>query len=225
MSSMLPRPNDPAQPPRETFRDRWHNEVWTTPDIPDGCRVLLLALVPYMDAKGYVSVPRDVLAERIGRPARRVAERTDQALAANYLARVKRGQKGVTAVYRAMLPEAYGATSPTPQDAANPHAENAPITTKFQHADGPFSMSPGGHASSSPTGASRSRRASAVEHFTSREIISEVETTPAEPQAAPRPRLLAVVPQTCRHDDPHPELCALCEGERNRAKSLRAWSA
>lgn len=137
MADILTPAEPPVQPPRRNMRDRWEQEVWTTTDITDGCRVLLLALAKNMDAKGYVSVPRTELARQIGRNERRVGERLEQAVESHYLTRVRRGQKGVTSVYRAMLPAA--------QQAANPPAE---ITAAVQPADGVFSRPPGGPASS-----------------------------------------------------------------------------
>jgi len=192
---------------RQSLSARWQAEVWKSTDITDGCRVLLLALVPRMDAKGYVSVPRAELTNLLGRNERRIAERIDQALAAGFLDRVRRGQKGVTAVYRVTVPDV--------QPAANPHAD----VSVRQHAEKLFSMPPGGHASSSPTAPQRFRRASAVEPSTSRSI-HEVDVDPIAPQR-PRPRLRVVEERFCKHDDPHPEQCQLCVGERVRAEQAR----
>lgn len=154
VADILTRPPDNPEQPRRTLRDKWLAEVWTTTLISDGCRVLLLALGRHMDHKGYVSVPRQQLAAEIGRNERRVGERIEQAVALDFLARVQRGQKGVTSVYRAMLPSPLSRLGDSPlnaQQAANPLAE---MGAADQPADGAFSRRPGGPASSKPVGQS-----------------------------------------------------------------------
>ena len=91
--------------PLSDFQQTWAAEVARTPALSDACRVLLLVLaLHHMTAAGEVSVPRKRLAEELGRSERRIAERFEQAVAAGFLTRKRRGQQHVTAVYRACLP-------------------------------------------------------------------------------------------------------------------------
>ena len=86
------------------FLGRWLQEVTCSGSITDSCRVLLLVAVRHMDATGRFEVMRSDLALKLGRSTRRVDERLEQAIRAGYLVRVTRGQKYVTAVHRAALP-------------------------------------------------------------------------------------------------------------------------
>lgn len=85
------------------FVARWRREVFRSPAIGDGTRVLLLHMADHMDARGYVSIPRAQLAAAIARNERRVAERLQEAVAARLLDTVQRGRPGTTAVYVALL--------------------------------------------------------------------------------------------------------------------------
>lgn len=89
---------------RGNLRDRWKREVLCTPLVSDSVRVLLLTLADDMREDGYVSVPRSELVKRLGKRDRLIAERMKLAVEARLLDRVQRGQKGRTAVYRAMVP-------------------------------------------------------------------------------------------------------------------------
>ncbi len=142
-------PRGPSnKPPRRNLRSRWEEQVWTTPDLNDSTRVLLLILLRHMDAQGYVSVARPALAAELNRSERRVSERLTEAVSKNYLGHVRRGQKGVTPVYRAMLPDALSETEDSPlkvQRDANPLAE---MVGGFPPADEVFSGTPVGPTSS-----------------------------------------------------------------------------
>lgn len=127
------------------FLTRWEREVRRTGTLGDSSRVLLLVLLSAnMDARGVFSVKREVLAEQIGRSSRRVDERLEQAVAAGYLVRMRRGQKGVTSVYRASLP---GVQHDGSQRAEAPSARRN--TARRTPAESPFSTTHGGRASSS----------------------------------------------------------------------------
>jgi hypothetical protein len=95
-----------------TYRAVWRAEVFRSPVITDSVRVLLLAMAEQMGEDGRVSVPRSALAVLLGRQPRRVTERIGLAIDAGFLDRVTTGKPGVTAVYRATLPDgAAGRTS------------------------------------------------------------------------------------------------------------------
>lgn len=89
---------------REPLHSRWRREVYRNTAITDATRVLLLLLADEMDERGYVCIPRDVLAKRLNRNERKVSARFEDAVNARLLDRVVRGNRGVTAVYRAMVP-------------------------------------------------------------------------------------------------------------------------
>ncbi len=86
------------------FRDSWLERVTAAPDLSDAVRVLLMVLARKMTAAGYVSIPRHDLAKQIGRSPRRVTDRIQSAILANYLAVVRSGCPGHTAEYQAMVP-------------------------------------------------------------------------------------------------------------------------
>lgn len=87
-----------------TFRARWLREVFRTPHITESVKLMLVSMaVEEMDAAGRVSVPREVLAGRIGRGKARVSERVQEAVNQGFLVRVSAGKKGSTAVYAAAV--------------------------------------------------------------------------------------------------------------------------
>jgi hypothetical protein len=71
--------------------------------ITPGCQVLLLRLSDSMDSRGIVSVPRSRLADEFDCPPVRITEWVNQAFAAGFLDRVRRGRPGVTAVYQGLV--------------------------------------------------------------------------------------------------------------------------
>lgn len=82
--------------------------VFKTPRVSDAVRVLLLALAVEMDDAGRVSLPREEIAERLGRGKSRISERIQAAVDAGLLERESAGKKGSTAVYVAALPKGSG---------------------------------------------------------------------------------------------------------------------
>ena len=121
----------------------WTREVKRTPAVADACRVLLLVLGAHMDPTGLVSLKRCDLAAELGRSERRVAERLEQAVTVQFLTRMRRGQKGVTAVYRASLPVAQQ-DGPQHPERLSARRTTAPRDSAVK----PFSRTPGGRASS-----------------------------------------------------------------------------
>lgn len=106
MADSLTPPEPTGEHPRRkpSIKPRWYREVVRSPLISDSVRVLLLVLHEDMAADGFVSVPRKQLAARLGKDPRRIAERIEQAVAAGLLFRLRAGQPGVTAEYRATFP-------------------------------------------------------------------------------------------------------------------------
>lgn len=125
-------PDDSRQPRRSSLRERWRAEVMRSPHITDSTRVLLLVLHDDMREDGYVSVPREQLAARLDRTERKVSQRLADAVEARLLDRVVRGQKGRTAVYRALLRVpgtstlrgGQGDESQHPEESGNRHPES-----------------------------------------------------------------------------------------------------
>lgn len=72
--------------------------------MTNGCRLLLLRLSDDMDANGNVSVPRSELAAHLGTAPARITEWIHSAQRLGFLAQVRRGRPGVTAVYRGLVP-------------------------------------------------------------------------------------------------------------------------
>ncbi len=137
---------------RGTLRDRWRREVLRTSAVTDSCKLLLVVIADEMNADGYISITRPELCRRLDRSDRRIAERIQQAVEARLLDRVQRGQKGRTAVYRAMLPDTFSTTDRSTlmgQRRAVQHdgSERAEPGGP-QHPEDGFSKTPGGRASS-----------------------------------------------------------------------------
>jgi hypothetical protein len=74
--------------------------------MTNGCRLLLLRLSDDMDANGNVSIPRSELAAHLGTAPARITEWVHAAQRLGFLAQVRRGRPGVTAVYRGLVPSA-----------------------------------------------------------------------------------------------------------------------
>ncbi len=92
---------------RRTVREAWLAEVRRSPEIGDGCRVLLLTMAAEgMTEKGYTSIPRARLAELLDRHPQRITERIGEAIKKGFLVRVGDGKayQGKTAQYAANLP-------------------------------------------------------------------------------------------------------------------------
>jgi hypothetical protein len=144
-----------ARPP---IRERWREEVITSTAITDATRVLLLVLMDDMDARGYVSVPRDALAKRLKRNERKVSARFEDAVSAQLLDRVVRGNRGRTAVYRAMLPTAES----LPEGGSLPERKAAgsiqPFAVENRHPMDGERLPHGGPASSKATSETEPRR-------------------------------------------------------------------
>lgn len=150
---LTPRPAN-GQHPRRSLRDRWRVEVIRSPHITDSTRVLLLVLADDMREDGYVSVPRDQLAERLDRTERKVSQRLADAVEARLLDRVVRGQKGRTAVYRAVLRVTGTSTLNGSQGDGSQHPEKS----GNRHPESTFRVTPGGPASTKSTTSSASSR-------------------------------------------------------------------
>jgi hypothetical protein len=219
MGTIVPPVPASVDGPRRSFRDHWRSEVLRTGRVGDATKVLLLTMHDDMDPQGYVSVPRPVLAERLGRSERRVTERLTEAVGARLLDHVRRGQKGVTPVYRAMLPQSFSGTDCSPlsriqRDGSEP-AERAEVSPD-RPAETPFSGTPGGPTSSKAHPRSKPHAQIEPGQFTSLDDQRTEDVDPTPRRTAARP-LTLVPPVLCRHDDPHPELCQLCRRERKSA--------
>ncbi len=135
-----------------SLRERWCAEVARTSAVTDSVKVLLLVLAVEMRENGYVSVPRLELCRRLDRRERVVSERLAQAVNAKLLDRVQRGQKGRTAVYRALLPDAFSRTNHSTlthgRRSVQQDEAQHPEGTVVQHPDTALSGPPGARASS-----------------------------------------------------------------------------
>lgn len=94
--------------PRQGLRDRWIDAVLRHPDLSDACKVTLLAMATWMTDAGYVSVPRAVLAQMLGKHPSRISEHVGAAVRAKLLDKRGGGRTGVTARYEAVLPTSRG---------------------------------------------------------------------------------------------------------------------
>ncbi|MCW2898784.1 MAG: hypothetical protein JWO67_1049 [Streptosporangiaceae bacterium] len=87
-----------------TYRGRWVDEVFRTPHVSAEVKVFLLFLATYyMDPTGRVSEPRELLAQRLGCHPRNITAKFKAAIGAGLMEQTVRGQKGQTAVYRALV--------------------------------------------------------------------------------------------------------------------------
>lgn len=89
---------------RDGLRDRWRAAILSSRTISDGTKVLLLLMAESMSDKGYVSVPRDHLAETLNVHPSRVTERISQAIKTGLLAKIGGGYHDRAAEYGAVLP-------------------------------------------------------------------------------------------------------------------------
>lgn len=144
VADILTRPSDSGGQPRRSLRDRWRSEVVRSPHITDSTRVLLMLLAEDMREDGYVSVPRQRLAQQLDRTERKVSQRLADAVEARLLDRVVRGQKGRTAVYRALLRVPGTSTLRDGQGDGSQHPE----VSENRHPESGFRVSPGGPTSS-----------------------------------------------------------------------------
>lgn len=113
-----------------TYRGRWIDEVFRTSRVSAEVQVFLLFLgCRYMAPDGRVSEPRWLLAQGLGCYERRINDRFEAAIRGGLMARVSRGQKGRTAVYRATMPGSQEAghppAEPESQGASQPPAERS----------------------------------------------------------------------------------------------------
>lgn len=106
-----------------TFRGRWLDAVFRSPQITDAVRVALLALATEMDDAGRVSVSREDLALRLNRGKARVTERLQAAVDSGLLVREVAGKRGRVAEYSAALP--IGSAYPDLND-GDPEADKGP---------------------------------------------------------------------------------------------------
>ena len=133
----------------------WRREVYRSTTLSDRTKVLLLFLSDHMREDRKVSVPRAKIASSLGRSERRITERITEAQDHGWLSTVVRGQKGLTAVYQGLFPDALSGTdvrplnrkvsqfSGTPTSPLN-DAETRPLNGPKQA----FSGTPGGPTSS-----------------------------------------------------------------------------
>ncbi len=88
--------------------------------------MLLLFLADRMTQDRRVSVPRSTLATALRVSERRITERIKEAHEHGFLSTVRRGQKGITAVYQGLFPDAQGADS-RPLKAGFSESESSPL--------------------------------------------------------------------------------------------------
>jgi hypothetical protein len=88
-------------------RERWRWAVIGS-DLPDAVKVTLLAMSLWMTGPGYVSVPREDLAELRGKDPKTISTHIQLVAAESakikLLDKVGGGYRGVTAMYAAVLP-------------------------------------------------------------------------------------------------------------------------
>lgn len=119
---------------RRTVRDAWYEAVIKTTLVNGACRELLsLMAVRHMTERGYVRVPRKVLAAELGIIEHRVTVRTAEAVKAGLLVRVSGGVNGQTVQYAAQLPPTQGVAERHPQRRVEGVAEAAPGGVAERH--------------------------------------------------------------------------------------------
>lgn len=89
---------------RAGLRERWLAAVVVNKSVADAVKVTLFALAQHMTSSGYVSVPRERLAEMVDKHQSRVTEHIATARRAGLLDKVEGGYRGRTAEYVAVLP-------------------------------------------------------------------------------------------------------------------------
>jgi hypothetical protein len=113
-----------------TYRDLWLDEVFRTPLLSAEVQVFLLLLGRHMDENGFVSERAADLARAISCTERRIASKFATAIASHFLERVARGQKGQTAVYRALVPVLQGDGRRHPEGSAQGDASRQAETAQ-----------------------------------------------------------------------------------------------
>jgi hypothetical protein len=151
----LTPPTPPGNGPRRSVRERWREQVISSSRIHDATRVLLLVLADDMREDGYVTVPREVLARRLDRTERKVSARLAEAVDARLLDRVVRGQKGRTAVYRALLRVPGTGTLSDDDRVTATSTLNRTTDTATRHPDGGFRVPHGGPTSTKASSTER----------------------------------------------------------------------
>jgi hypothetical protein len=164
------------------IRDLWRAEVIRSTAITDGTKLLLVVMADDMREDGYVSVPREVLAKRLGRNERKVSARLEAAVTARLLDRVVRGNRGRTAVYRALLPDVQSLPVLSTLPPAKPAGSKHPIEVENRHPLGANSGTPGGPTTTKSRRTSRAAEAAAVLGLHS-ELPSENEEVPTQRRA------------------------------------------
>lgn len=134
------------------IRDLWRSEVIRSAAITDGTKLLLVVMADDMREDGYVSVPREALAKRLGRNDRKVSARLEAAVTARLLDRVARGNKGRTAVYRALLPGVQRLPVSSSLSPSKGAGSKHPLTVENRHPLEGNSGTPGGPTSSKASG-------------------------------------------------------------------------
>lgn len=145
---------------RAGLRDRWRDEhVIPHPDIGDACKLLLLIYATRMTDKGYLAgLRRDDIADMLGVHPRRIAERTQRAIAYGLLDKIGGGYHGRTAEYAAVIPTLKGDAERTLKgDAERTHrgpkgaGERTHNPSPFEQAKGDAQRHPNTRASSNAT--------------------------------------------------------------------------
>lgn len=131
--------------------DDWRRAVYRSTTLSDRVKVLLLYLADHMRDNRQVSVPRAQVAKGLGRSERRVTERITEAHEAGWLSTVTRGQKGITAVYQGLFPDAFSGTDARPLNVSHSEFSGTPTSplkgAETRPLNGPiqaFSGTPGG---------------------------------------------------------------------------------
>lgn len=186
VGTILTPPPPPDHGPRRSIRARWVAEVYRTALVTDSTKLLLVLLAEDMREDGYVSVPREVLAKRLGRNERKVSARLESAVTARLLDRVVRGNRGRTAVYRALLPGVERLPVSDTLSQRKPAGSKHPSVTENRHPMDPNSGPPGGPTSSKHDETRASGAAAAVTGPTSElhSMNDEVEAEPYETEHA-----------------------------------------
>lgn len=89
----------------QTYREKWRAAVIKTATLPAPTKLFLSGvLADGMDTSGRVSVPRAVLADRMGCDERTISRHVQRAKDKGWLTVANPGHRGMTAVYRAEFP-------------------------------------------------------------------------------------------------------------------------
>jgi hypothetical protein len=162
---------------------KWAKEVERTPLLQNTTKVLLLGLyIDGIDAEWKISIPRTVMAERMGVSTRQVERRIADAVRVGFLRQEIHGWEGTTAVYMASAPKSDAV--PRPRRARSdraPWLQDDPRARRFQGSSESESSTRGGGALPVDNTACRPR----ARHAGGEPVVTRATNEPAHPNGVP----------------------------------------